>query len=243
MDPDELLDLIATETAGLIAAVEAAGPDASVPGCPDWTAADLVWHIAEVQDFWGYVVRERSLAPAAYEDPDRPDGLDAVVTFARDRAGELVDVLGAADPATRVWSWTGEQDAGWVVRRMAHEAALHRLDAEQAAGREHRIDAVVAADGIDEFLTWFAPHADASAAPVHGTVHLHCTDTEGEWTVALGDDDTYSVTREHAKGDAAIRGPAHDLLRVLWRRAPLGTAEVFGDADLAAAFVARTGTG
>jgi hypothetical protein len=50
VDPDELLDLIATETAGLIAAVEAAGPDASGPGCPDWTAAELVWHIAEVQD-------------------------------------------------------------------------------------------------------------------------------------------------------------------------------------------------
>ena len=30
----------------------------------------------------------------------------------------------------------------------------------------------------------------------------------------------YDVTREHAKGDAAMRGAAADLLLVLWRRLP-----------------------
>ena len=31
-------------------------PTARVPTCPDWTAADLVWHLAEVQWFWTQVM-------------------------------------------------------------------------------------------------------------------------------------------------------------------------------------------
>ena len=38
-----------------------------------------------------------------------------------------------------------------------------------------------------------------------------------------------TVARDHAKADAALRGPAHDLLMVLWRRSPLDAVEVFGD--------------
>ena len=41
------------------------------------------------------------------------------------------------------------------------------------------------------------------------------------------------VRREHTKGDAAIRGPAHDLLMVLWRRDPLDTVDVIGDQAVA----------
>ena len=40
--------------------------DARVPSCPDWNAADLLWHLgAEVQDFWAWVLEHR---------PDGPDG-------------------------------------------------------------------------------------------------------------------------------------------------------------------------
>ena len=48
------------------------------------------------------------------------------------------------------------------------------------------------------------------------------------------------VTREHAKGDAAVRGPAHDLLMVLWRRQSLDTVEVIGDRAVAERLIART---
>ncbi|MGO1242118.1 MAG: maleylpyruvate isomerase N-terminal domain-containing protein, partial [Cellulosimicrobium funkei] len=37
-------------------AVRSAQPDARVPACPDWTGADLLSHLAEVQDFWARVV-------------------------------------------------------------------------------------------------------------------------------------------------------------------------------------------
>ena len=58
---------------------------------------------------------------------------------------------------------------------MAQETAVHRLDAERAAGREHAIDAELAADGVDEFLfeflAWVA--ADAAAARRVGAPALH----------------------------------------------------------------------
>ncbi len=81
---------------------------------------------------------------------------------------------------------------------------------------------------------WVAP----DAVPVGGSVHLHCTDVDGEWIVAADDDGADVVTREHAKGDAAVRGPAHDLLMVLWRRRPLDTVEVFGDRAVAERLIA-----
>ncbi len=48
------------------------------------------------------------------------------------------------------------------------------------------------------------------------------------------------VTREHAKGDVAVRGRAEDLLLLLWGRREVGVEgnQVFGDADLLDRFVA-----
>jgi hypothetical protein len=89
---------------------------------------------------------------------------------------------------------------------------------------------------LNHFLRWVAP----GAAPLGGSVHLHCTDVDGEWLLTADADGTDVVTREHAKGDAAMRGPAHDLLLVLWRRQSLDTIDVIGDRAVAERLVART---
>ena len=246
MDGNDFLVVLHDESTALLAVARGADPQAQVPGCPDWTTADLVWHIGEVHDFWGWIVRERAAEPDRYVDPQRPgDGLPtdeafaALCTFASERAAELHRVLSETDPATAVWSWAPQHDVAWVVRRMAHETAVHRLDAEHAAGREHRMAPELAADGIDEFLEYFFPLAAADARTLAGSVHLHCTDADGEWTVRPDGAGGHAVARDHAKADAALRGDAHDLLMVLWRRSPLDAVTVFGDADLAAAFVNR----
>ena len=126
---------------------------------------------------------------------------------------------------------------------MAHETAAHLGDAQQTAGTAPSIDAALASDGIDEFLQWFAPNVPDGTAPLGGSVHLHCTDVAGEWFVVDGAEGGLTVTREHAKGDCALRGAAGDLLFVLWRRLPLDRADVVGDGDLAARFVARPDLG
>ena len=93
------------------------------------------------------------------------------------------------------------------------------------------------ADGIDEYVTVFVPRFGRSLGELGGSIHLHCTDVDGEWLL-VPDDDGVTVTREHAKGDVAARGAASDLLLHLWGRRPIDVLEVFGDAALLERFVA-----
>lgn len=202
--------------------------------------ADLVWHVGGVHEFFGAVVREQRLDPNVTGRATRPDSFAGIVDFGQRMADQLVQVLTDTDPAAPAWSWTADQTAGFVTRRMTHETAVHRLDAEQAAANTFSIDAELASDGVDEFLSNFLIWAAPDAAPVDGSVHLHCTDVAGEWLVKQSADAAYEVTREHAKGDAAIRGRAEDLLLVLWRRLSLDTAEVIGDRGAADRLIART---
>jgi len=247
VDRSELLDALSLHAKGIVAAGRRGDLTAPVPGCPGWTLTDLIWHVGRVYDFWGYVVASRPAAPADYERPVRPDDGGAVVAWCAERAAALIDVLREADPGDRVWSWTGtDEDVAWVVRRMAHESAVHRVDADAATGVAFDLDAGLAADGIDEFLTCFLGARVPGAPeppPIGGSVHLHCTDAAGEWMVVDGEDGVPAVTREHAKGDVALRDTAASLLAVLWRRQPLDSVARFGDDAVAEAFLAAARTG
>ena len=53
------LDHIRTESARFREVLADCDPSARVPACPDWDAADLLWHLAGVQVFWAKVVRHR----------------------------------------------------------------------------------------------------------------------------------------------------------------------------------------
>ncbi len=67
----------------------------------------------------------------------------------------LVAALTGRDPDEPCWSWHEEgRHVGWVLRRQAHEALVHRADAELTAGRDVTpADPAVAADGVDEVLS------------------------------------------------------------------------------------------
>jgi len=94
----------------------------------------------------------------------------------------------------------------------------------------------LAVDGIDEFLELFAPFkADQFDGPPF-TIHLHTTDTDGEWLIAAGDG-AMTVERAHAKGDVAARAGASDLLLMLWGRVDGESLEVFGDHQVLGRFV------
>jgi hypothetical protein len=76
MTPEQHLQTLRAENARFAAAAAAArtrhGWRARVPGCPEWDLADLVWHLGEVQHFWGWLVRTRATSPAGYRQPGRP---------------------------------------------------------------------------------------------------------------------------------------------------------------------------
>jgi uncharacterized protein (TIGR03083 family) len=244
---------IADESSRFRTVLRAATPDAAVPTCPGWDAADLTWHLAEVQSFWGRVVQQRCTDPAQLsgDDPVRPPRYDDLLDLAQRSAKDLVKVLKKAPPATHVWTWADEQTAGFVRRRQAHEALVHRVDAECTVGERTPLDARLASDGVDEALRIMlsgVPDGAETVVDELATVRLSTTDTGASWLVTLaryqGDDDhgqpQSSPTLLVAAEDpglptaSAVSAGAGDLDCWLWGRPPLGSIDLSGDVKVLA---------
>src|SRR4051794_16209425 len=122
------------ESARFEAALLTAPADAPVPSCPGWTASDLLWHLAEVQWFWGEIVRSGAKSPDEYAEPARPADRTALDAFYRVASGGLLAALAAVDADTPAWTWSEDQTGGFIPRRQAHEAPGHRGGAQLTAG-------------------------------------------------------------------------------------------------------------
>jgi uncharacterized protein (TIGR03083 family) len=223
---------------------DSADPTRPVPSCPDWTIADLVWHLGEVHWFWGSDIEMRASGPDEIEQakPERPASYGDVIVWGCAQADRMIQLLETTPDDVALWTWAlndSEHNVGFIRRHQVQEAAVHRWDIERAAtGRPQPIEPDVASDSVDEVLAITLPWGVRRDKPLPGSVHLHCTDTEGEWFVHPDG----RVEPIHAKGDVAIRGTASDLLLALFTRLPIGDLDVIGDASLAHELVARTNT-
>lgn len=252
--PYDAVDHLRTDGVGFLRIVTDHGVEPPVPSCPGWDLGDLAWHLGGVWNRYGRTVSEAITTAEgvrAISQPERPADDLLLLDWITAAHTSVLSALTSAGADAEVWTWTGtNQSMAWVQRRMAQETAVHRWDAADAVGVPYEIPTAMAADGIDEFLMWFAARrVSEGAAPVGGTVHLHCTDTDadvaegsdnrsavtGEWLVSRLDESGIEFTREHAKGDAAVRGTANDLLLWLWRR-EAGPVEILGDAAVAERF-------
>ena len=194
----------------------------------------------EVHYSWKFIVESHLMNPDDYIPRPKPADKDLLTEY---HAGldELINVLSSIDPVRSCWTWAGIQDVAWVIRRMAHETAVHAWDAHVSAGNNAEIEAALASDGIDEYVhVMLVSNMRDGEALLSGSVHIHCTDVDGEWLIVPTDTSDVVVTREHAKGDCAIRGSASQLLLGLWRRTPMSSLEVIGSSDVAAQFLNRT---
>jgi uncharacterized protein (TIGR03083 family) len=229
---DHYLDDLRANAERLADAAAQAGLDAPVPTCPDWNVEALVRHAARPLQWAAANVEAGGEMVQPTELERAPKGADALPWF-RAAADRCRATLAAAGPDAPAWTWGGGDDhAAFWARRMAQEMAIHRYDAEAATGDRRPIDGELAVDGIDELLSLMAFHPAGAAAAGDGeTIHLHCTDRDGEWLVRRGAEGL-TVTREHAKGDVAARGSASDLLLVLQSRLPVTAVECFGDASV-----------
>jgi uncharacterized protein (TIGR03083 family) len=123
--------LLHSESARFLAALREADPQAPVPPCPGWTAADLAYHLAEVQTFWTIVLDVRPGPPDDYTEPPRPESWPDQLAFVADASAGLEQALARATDDEVAWTWfPPEQTVGFTRRRQAHEAFIHRIDAE-----------------------------------------------------------------------------------------------------------------
>jgi uncharacterized protein (TIGR03083 family) len=234
--PGEYLEAVGAQSDRLVHAAEQAGLDAPVPSCPEWDVADLLGHVGRVYG-WARACVEATqfVSPTELGAPPPPAERAAWV---RDQAARVVDTLDrpADDPT---WTWAPSGQVGFWQRRQAHETVVHRVDAELAAGSPTPVPDRLAADGIDEFLELLPHRFGVPPITGHGeTVHLHCTDRDGEWLARLTDHGL-EVERTHAKGDVAARGDASDLFLVVMRRVAPDQVEVLGDRAVLDRFLAE----
>lgn len=223
----------------LLEAAEHAGLDAPVPSCPGWSVGRLVNHAARAMERTHLVVANHLSEAPAKESYRRLARDGALFDQYRRILDDTVETLTAADPDGPCWVPSGDEstNAFWP-RRMVHEITVHRWDAQLAGGVAQPVDTEWAVDGIDEWVTVLLPTiAQRRGADLTASFHFHCTDTEGEWFTVLADGRP-TTTREHAKGDVAVRGPASPLFLWMTGRVDLETdgLNAFGDPELIAAW-------
>lgn len=196
------LALLRRET-DLIAGELRAGADLThpVPGCPGWTAQDLVVHVGEIERWVVHAVREGELA----RDLPTWPGTD-LADWYEEGAWDLIATL-EVDSATPAASFAPDKTVGFWKRRQVHEHRVHRWDLQSALGTPEPIEAQLAADGIDEIATMFWPRQlrlGRAAEPVDG-LRVVTTDTGGEWLFG-------------ERPVATLHGPASDVLLALMHR-------------------------
>ncbi len=246
--PGRYLELLRADSARFVEVLAGADPSAGVPSCPDWTAADLLWHLTEVQWFWGTIVADRLADPGAAEDrrPRRPDDHESALDLFTATSDALVAALAAVPDDAPVWTWhEPDQTAGFVRRRQAHEALIHRLDAELVVGDATPLDPELATDGVDEVLQvmYGGTPAWATFTRTAGPVAIRSTDTAAGWDLAIGTitgvepgpdvvvdaEPAVEVTDGSAPAVAEVRADAAALDAWLWNRVDRSAVTVSGD--------------
>jgi uncharacterized protein (TIGR03083 family) len=237
---EQQLDSISTEGNRFWDAIDAARDlNSQVPSCPDWDINDLAWHVLGVHAGWTELVEHPTDDPTKAFEAEVASGdptfdKTALVELGRGTMLRMVRTFGAADQQQPTWTWAAQQDVAFITRHQVQEAAVHRWDAQTTAGvAVDPIAPEVAADAIDEFLTLSRPAFTQGGPPLPGSVHLHCTDVDGEWFVYPDG----RIEPIHAKGEVALRGAASDLLLALYGRIPLDDLEVIGNHAVAQSFL------
>ncbi|MGH3694380.1 MAG: maleylpyruvate isomerase family mycothiol-dependent enzyme [Pseudonocardiaceae bacterium] len=251
---DRYLDAVTAQSALFVEALAGADLATRVPSCPDWTLHELTQHVGQVHRWVTGIVTRRASTPPDFDAPRAvaPEQGDELCAWFRKGAGDLVAAISAAGPHTPVWAWGDDQSVGFWARRMTHETAVHRADAELTLGREFVLEPDLAADAISEWLGLLGlPQAvrfRPELAELRGEgqiLHLHSTDPglgeAGEWIVRRTPSGPL-WEHGHAKGDVAVRGAVLDLLLLLLRRVPRDASPVtvLGDAGVLDHWLAHT---
>lgn len=159
-------------------------PVPSIPSCPDWTMTVLVLHLGSIYRLVTNRVANRERELVHYEQRFTPGDWARVLhldpewtqlayeqripeerplpawllDWFEEGSVRLEDTFQEIDPDERIGTWwPPEQRAGFWMRRMAHETAVHRWDAQNAVEQAEPIWSELARDGIDEMMDVIIP--------------------------------------------------------------------------------------
>jgi uncharacterized protein (TIGR03083 family) len=241
----QCLDAIERHTRGLADAATA-HLEARIEHCPDWSMADLVWHLTSVHWFWTWIATELpATEPQDLHRPQRP-GDEALVAGLVAGMETLIATLRAADQDAPCWTWGLEENVRFITRHQVQEAAVHHWDALNAMGRanEWAMYPVDAIDAVDEFLThsvgnrrWPVENAEPMAGTVWFCPCYADTDVCPAWYIFDGEvpgtvDVEIDLPQARTERALGSHGDPATLLLWLYRRVPDRSA--FFDCDLGA---------
>jgi uncharacterized protein (TIGR03083 family) len=222
--------------------IRQADPSTPVPTCPDWTLKQLFRHVGRGNRWSAKIISDRRsepLDPRDVPDGKPPEDPDAAIAWLHAGAQLILDAVEQVG-SQRVWTFLGPRPAGWWIRRRLHELTVHRADADLAIGADFALPAELAADGVSEWIELSTARGQGLSPGQR--LHLHATDDTlgptGEWLI-VNDEDGLAWSHTHAKGDAAVRGSARDLLLAITRRRADGV-EVLGDSAVWDGWLANT---
>lgn len=231
----------------LATAAERAGLDAPVPACPGWRVRDLLRHTGYVHRWATAYVREQHLTwvdrfSEAEILASSPADDQMLTSWFRDGREILAAALERAEPGMMCWTFfDAPSPLAFWARRQAHETAIHRVDAQQAAGIPAPELAPfapgLAADGVDELLMGFARRDSKRGlrSDPPSWLAIHVAGDGGDWVIRMGPD-TAQVTRGTIPAGEAPAGRGCDvtgspagLYLLLWNRGGTDGLEVRGD--------------
>jgi uncharacterized protein (TIGR03083 family) len=217
--------------------------DVPIPTCPEWTMAGLVFHLQEVQYFWGDIVGNRLTSEDEVVSRGFPPD-DELLDWLRDATNTMLANFAAADPSTPVWTWSSQKDVAFVIRHQVQEAAIHRWDAQNAIGQAEPIGQAAAVDSIEEFLTFTASYRSKDAADLPSPVLLQATDVDAAWIVSQDEEGDLRWRRSDVResAPAVLYATASDLLLYLYKRVPANVLDVRGDVEAVEILGARNHT-
>jgi uncharacterized protein (TIGR03083 family) len=250
MEIAEHIDALRRQGEWLADGAERAGLDAAVPPCGPWQVKDLLRHTGYVHRWAARHVTEcpDQIIDGPSEEEILRGGADdaGLLAWFRDGHAALVQTLATADPAVECATFMAAPSplAFWA-RRQAHETAIHRADAESAAGATPDYEPGFAADGIDELITGFGrrrkyqPGADPTTTS-GTTLRVLAADTGDAWLVEPGEGHLQPRRDPDGSQEAGctVSGPASGLYLYLWNRADAAQVgvTVTGDPGLLSAW-------
>ena len=237
MQISEYIEALRREGRLLVESVRAAELVAPVPSCPDWDVRELTRHVAGVHTWAIQQIDGRRTDEISGDLVDIVGGWppdDELVDWAAAQHARLVEVFEAADPEFPFFTWfRGETPLTMWTRRQAHETAIHRVDADLAAGRSTPFPPDFAADGVSELvLDMIGDWKRALPVSEARTLHLRSTDAARSWTVVIAPDGFTMNEGEAGQPDCEVSGPADALYRLVWHRGGGDDVSITGDPEV-----------